>query len=53
MAHKGGPNGWPPAIDPESAIAEMRDWNPRKAAIFNAEQLRATRSRLDQNGWLQ
>jgi hypothetical protein len=52
LAHKGGANGSPPAINPESAIAGIRDWNPRKASTFKAEHVRAAWKQLDQNGWL-
>ena len=52
LAHKGGPNGSAPAINPESAIAGVRNWNPRKATIFKAEHVHAAWKQLEQNGWL-
>ncbi len=52
LAHKGGPNGSPPADNPESAIAGMRDWNPHKATTFKPEHVPAAWKQLGQNGWL-
>ena len=52
LAHKGGPNGSPPATSPESAVTGVRDWNPRKATTFKPEHVLAAWKQLDEKGWL-
>lgn len=47
LAHKGGPNGSQPATDPESAVSGLGEWNPRKAATFRPEHVRAAWQQLE------
>lgn len=41
-----------PARDPESATAAVRRWTPRKAHLFQPEQVRVAWDRLAEQGWL-
>jgi hypothetical protein len=52
LAHKGGPKGAPRATDPETAIAAVRDWNPRKASTFKVEHIRTAWKQLKRDGWM-
>jgi O-acetyl-ADP-ribose deacetylase (regulator of RNase III) len=52
VAHHGGPRGEAPAITPETAIHQVRAWNPRKQRVFKPDHIRTAWTQLTEKGWL-
>ena len=52
VSHRGGPGGYGPAPNAETAIAQMHAWNPRKQQVFKPEHIRTAWNHLDQGGWM-
>jgi O-acetyl-ADP-ribose deacetylase (regulator of RNase III) len=53
VAHHGGPNHSEPAVTPDTAVAQVHSWNPRKQQVFKPEHVQIAWRRLVGHGWIQ